>query len=143
MWANQYEHKQVFMGRLDYEGDLLEEINTFCEIQKISTGFVSIIGALKKASLGFYNQQEKKYQAYAINEPVEIVSCQGNISVKDGKPFAHLHLIVSNKDGKTAAGHTMPGCIIFAGEAYIQSVFGPQLFRGYDETTGLPLWERD
>lgn len=142
MWANSYSHKNVFIGRLDYNGDLLEQVNTFCDKNNITAGFVSVLGALRKGVVGFYNQQEKKYESIDVDKNVEIVNCYGNISIKEGKPFAHIHVVLSDREGKTIAGHTMPGCIIFAGEMYIHQVEGPPLTRGYDEITALPLWEK-
>ncbi|MGD9580463.1 MAG: DUF296 domain-containing protein, partial [Vampirovibrionia bacterium] len=58
MWANKYNVKQVHIGRLDYNGDLLEQINTYCYENNIRAGFVSVLGALQKGVVGFYNQQE-------------------------------------------------------------------------------------
>ena len=141
MWANQYDHKKVYTGRLEYDKDLLAQINLFCLENNINKGYISVLGALKKDNLGYYNQESKKYQSFEINKPVEIVNCYGNISIKDQKPFAHIHLIVSDDKGNTKAGHTMPGCIIFAGEVYIHQVEGPDLIRDYNDLTGLPLWK--
>lgn len=142
MWAEKYATKEVFIGRLDYNADLLEQINSFCDEKNITSGFITVLGALKKANLGFYNQQEKKYESHPVDKNVEIVNCYGNISIKDGKPFAHIHLVVSDNEGNTKAGHTMPGCIIFAGEAYIHQLEGETLVRQFDETTALPLWKK-
>ncbi|MEW5818895.1 MAG: PPC domain-containing DNA-binding protein [Cyanobacteriota bacterium] len=141
MWANVYRPKRVFIGRLDYDRDLLEEIHLFCKENNIKTGYISVLGALKKATVGYYNQQEKKYETISINKNVEIVNCYGNISIKDGNPFAHIHLVLSDNKGETLAGHTMPGCIVFAGEVYIHEVDGPDCIREIDEITKLPLWK--
>lgn len=141
MWANRYEYKGVYIGRLCHDSDLLESINKYCDQNNIRVGYVSVLGALKKANLGFYDQQERKYYNIPVDKNLEIVNCYGNISVKDDEPFAHIHLVVSDNTGKTYAGHTMPGCIVFAGEIYIHQVQGQDLKRKYDEVTGLPLWE--
>lgn len=140
MFINTYKTKNIYIGKLEYESDLLESVNKFCDKKNINKGFIHIIGALKKSHLGFYDQQKRKYVSMPLNKPVEIINCIGNISLKDGKPFAHIHLIVSDDEGNTKAGHTMPGCIIFAGEIFIQEVEGPDLIRGFDDITGLPLW---
>lgn len=142
MWANSYTHKNVYIGRLDYDGDLLGQVNTFCAENNITAGFVSVLGALKKGVVGFYNQQEKKYESINVDKNLEIVNCYGNISIKEGKPFAHIHVVLSDREGKTIAGHTMAGCIVFAGEMYIHQVEGPELIRDYDETTALYLWKK-
>jgi len=143
MWANQYEIEKTFMGRLSHNGDLLDEINTFCIQNDIKTGWVSVIGAVKTVKLGYYKQTEKEYvflNDICADKPFEIINCTGNISLKDGKPFAHLHIVVSDREGKCTGGHLMPGTIIFAGEFIIQKFKGNDLIRGADSETGLPLW---
>ncbi len=154
MLMNEYELNKIFMGRLQHQADLLEEINKTCKKNHIKIGQVSLIGAVSTVKLGFYDQKDHKYTCFVpglkeieVNEPnntfapFEIVSGSGNISLKAEEPFAHIHLVVSDKDGKTYGGHLMPGTIIFAAEMIIQSFDGPELHRGLDHTTGLPLWK--
>jgi predicted DNA-binding protein with PD1-like motif len=75
-----------------------------------------------------------------VNEHVEILSGQGNVSLKDGKPFVHLHLVLGRSDGSCLGGHAAAGCKIFACEAAILALDGPALVREPDEATGLALW---
>lgn len=142
MWAKKYNFKNTYIGRLDHDADLLEEVNNFCNENNITCGYVTIIGALKKATMGFYNQETRKYKSFSIDQEVEIVSCYGNISIKDDKSFAHIHLVVSDDIGNCIAGHTMPGCIVFAGEIFIYEMDSNELVRQFDEVTGLPLWNK-
>ncbi len=131
----------TLLCRLAHNADLLEELNKICEENRITVGSLSVIGAVKSAKVGFYNQTKKKYETIAFNEPLEIASCMGNISLKDGKPFAHTHITLSDEKGKVYGGHLMPGAIIFAAEACIRQLDGDPPVRGYDSVTGLPLWE--
>ena len=52
----------------------------------------------------------------------------------------HLHLTMGKSDLSVIGGHAMPGCTIFAAEACIIPLEGEDLVRGFDEPTGLPLW---
>jgi predicted DNA-binding protein with PD1-like motif len=74
-------------------------------------------------------------------EPLEIAHCNGNITLKDGKPTIHMHAILSSQDGSVYAGHIFSKTIIFAGEIYIQPLLGSPLEREYDDTTGLFQWK--
>jgi len=123
-----------------YEGeDLLETITRAAEKNHISAGFFVLIGTLKRANLGFYRQG--KYETIKIDGPVEIVSCIGNISLKESKPFAHAHISVSNEKCKVMGGHAMPGCIIAAtGELVLIEATDAKLTRKLDEKTQLFLW---
>jgi predicted DNA-binding protein with PD1-like motif len=136
-----YEPDKTFLGKFDYEDDILKSLNSFCHENNIKSGWFSVIGAVKKASLGFYDQQTKVYDKIInYNKPMEIVSCNGNISIKDEKHFAHIHMVLSDENGNAFGGHVMTGTEIFAGEFIIHSFKGNDLVRSLDEQTGLPLW---
>jgi predicted DNA-binding protein with PD1-like motif len=71
---------------------------------------------------------------------MEIVSCSGNISLRDSKPICHIHLVAADKKGKCIGGHLVQGTSLFAGEAIIQEFLGEDLNRELDDTTQLMLW---
>ncbi len=74
-------------------------------------------------------------------EPLEIVSCMGNISIKENEPFVHAHIAVSNRKGEVFGGHILPGCIIAAtGEHFLIEAVDVELQRKPDEKTQLYLW---
>lgn len=143
MIIKNYESKNIYMGRLSHNSDLLEEINSIINEKNIRVGSVSIIGAIYGLKIGFFKQDEKKYvyldDIYS-DKPFEIASCNGNISIKDGKPFAHLHIVASDRQGKCYGGHLMNGTKVFACEFIIHEFAGEELVRGIDEVTKLPLW---
>ncbi len=126
--------------RLPKGADLLEALHALCVQHGIGRGQVSLIGALEKARLGFYLQDEQKYVNHDVDEPVEILSGLGNVSIKDGKPFVHLHLVLGKQDMTCCGGHALPGCPIFACEVCILPLEGEALERALDKPTGLPLW---
>jgi predicted DNA-binding protein with PD1-like motif len=74
---------------------------------------------------------------------LEITSLTGNVSIKDGKPLVHVHVTLADKKGNAFGGHLAEGTIVFACEVCIQVFQGEPLKRGFDKTTGLPLWEMD
>jgi len=130
---------RMVFARLSQDEDLLEAINLVAKKSHITAGFFILLGTLKKANLGFYRQG--KYETIRIDEPVEIVSCMGNISLKENKPFAHAHMAVSNEKGKVLGGHAMPGCTIAAtGELVLVEAKDAKLLREMDDKTKLFLW---
>lgn len=143
MIVREFETARVIVGSLDYESDLLDNINKICVDNNIRAGFINIIGAIFNLKIGYFKQDKKEY-VYLDNinpdEPLEIASCSGNISIRDDKPFAHLHIIGTDRDGKCFGGHLMPGTKIYAAEFYIQEILGDDLIRELDSKTKLPLW---
>ncbi|MFQ6063978.1 MAG: PPC domain-containing DNA-binding protein [Candidatus Bathyarchaeia archaeon] len=130
---------RVVFARLSEGEDLLEAITLRSKQAKIVTAFFILIGALKKARLGFYREQE--YKPIEISEPVEIASCMGNISVKEGEPIVHAHILVSNENGKAFGGHLLSGCIVSVNaELVLVEAADLTLQRVLDEKTKLNLW---
>jgi len=132
--------KKPKLFRLPHAGDLLAELNRLCEENGITAGVFFAIGAVKCARVGFYNQSTREYRTIPLDEPLEIVSCSGNISLKEDRPFVHAHICLSDSRGAVFGGHLMPGAMIFAAEAYIQPLEGEAPVREFDSVTGLPLW---
>ena len=143
MFLKQFERGRTFVAKLDYQADLLEELNKICQHEYIKAGYIQVIGAISSLKYGFFDQDEKEYtyNTYAYDESMEIVSCSGNVSVKDGKPFCHMHIVSSDKKGKCVGGHIVAGTSIYAAEVVIQEILGEDLVRELDETTKLTLWK--
>lgn len=131
---------KMFMCKLKCEADLLEEITRICVDKNIHLGRVEALGAVKKARLGYYNQKEREYHFYELDQTLEITSLVGNVSIKDGAPIVHAHVTFSDEDGHAYGGHLAPGTIVFACEIVIQVLDGPKFERRLDQETGLPLW---
>ncbi|MBF0359093.1 MAG: DNA-binding protein [Magnetococcales bacterium] len=132
----------TFMGGLDHNCDLLESLTTVCTSKGIKLARVEAIGAVKKAALGYYDQDKKEYSYFVIDRHLEIISLVGNISLKDGKPFVHAHITLADDQGNSYGGHLIPGTIIFACEVIIQAFAGPEFKRELEPITGLPLWAK-
>ncbi len=141
MLAREYTIGRLFVSRIPYDQDIAEYVRTFSEDNGISVGLFSEIGAVKKAVLGYYKQEAKEYSTLTIDEALEIVSCTGNISIRDGKPFLHAHIALSDDAGHTYAGHLMDGVQVFACEFTLQEIIGAPLTRESDAQTGLWLWK--
>lgn len=129
------------MGKLERGDDLLESISFFCKEKRIRLGRVEAIGAVEKAVLGYYDQNRKEYDFFAIDSPHEITSLVGNISLRDGIPMVHAHVTLADEKGMVRGGHLAPGTIVFACELIIEAFEGPDFRRALDKKTGLPLWE--
>ncbi len=132
---------QLLMGKLSHGKDLLEEVTAICQKEDIRLGRVEAIGAVKKACIGFYDQQSRQYQFLEFHQHMEITNLVGNVSLKDGKPIVHAHITLSDEAGKAYGGHLAPGTIVFACELVLESFEGPLFERDLDDETGLPLWK--
>jgi len=130
------------MVRLKHDADLVQSIAELARSKGVEAGSFTAIGALKSARLGYYDQSSHEYREIRIDSPCELASCTGNISLKDGEPFAHIHVVLADEAGNTKAGHLLEG-IVFAAEVHLRQLKGPKLERKHDEATGLSLWEME
>jgi predicted DNA-binding protein with PD1-like motif len=128
-----------FLIKANYNSDLIEFLTSFAKNNGIALASFNAIGALKKAKLGFYDQETHKYEALQFAEPLEIASRIGNISAKDGEPFVHAHAVLAYRNGNTKGGHLLSGKV-FAAEVHLTEFVGPTLKREKDGVTGLFLW---
>ncbi len=129
------------MGRLAKGEDLLAALTKCAREHGITLGEVQAIGAVSRARVGYYNQAERKYQYIELNDPREILSLTGNISLKDGEPMVHAHITLSGDDGRAVGGHLAEGTLVFACEFAIQEYrSATALVRQMDDPTGLFLW---
>ena len=136
----QYRGDRELVARLKRDSDLIESITQLAGEEAIYTASFTGIGALKRARLGYYDQGTHEYREISINSPHEIASCIGNVSLKNGQPFVHAHVVLADEGGNTRAGHLLEG-IVFAAEVHLRALEGARLERAYDEATGLSLWE--
>ena len=131
------------MGRLAKGDDLLRALGDHCAKAGITLGEVRAIGAVTKARVGFYDQSGRVYTYLERDEDLEILSLIGNVSLKDGAPFVHAHVVFGDAQGKAWGGHLAEGCPVFACEFEIQEYQADKAFeRGLDKDTGLFLWVR-
>ena len=100
----------VVVCRLDRGEDLIEGIRKTAEKHKVKSGSFSAIGVLSPARLGYLDKETMSYKAIEFKEHVELVSCNGLITQKDGAIDVHAHLVVADKDGFAHGGHALEGC---------------------------------
>ncbi|MCX6695127.1 MAG: DNA-binding protein [Candidatus Altiarchaeota archaeon] len=126
-----------YVGSFTYDSEALGGIKNLALKENISSGCFTVIGAVKDAVISFYDQKEKKYVERKLDQPMEIVSCMGNIAEKDGDIIVHAHACFSLEDGSTVGGHLV-SMRIFAGELHLFPG-DSKLERKFDAKTGLNL----
>lgn len=139
MLLRDFKQGRSLLISLDHGADIMKQISYLLDKEEIESAVFCAIGALINADLAFYNQTSQEYKRIEINEPVEMVSCTGNVSLRDGKPFAHAHAALGCPDGKAIGGHLLGGKV-FAAEVFFQELLGEPLVRRPDSVTGLYLW---
>ena len=121
---------KIYPLRLKPNQDLRQSLKNFVNQENIKAGFIlSAIGSLKQAKIRFANQQSSTI----LIEKFEILSLNGTIATSG----VHLHIAISDKEGKTIGGHLDDECIIYTtGEIIIGTTEEFIFNRTIDEQTG-------
>jgi uncharacterized protein len=127
--------------RLTQGEDLIDALESFAKEQELEAAFLWGIGAVSQATLAFYRQLTREYHQFVFSEPLEMLSCTGNLSRREGEAKVHLHGIFSRIHGEVFGGHIQQETIITSAELFIREVKGATLERELDESSGLFLWK--
>jgi predicted DNA-binding protein with PD1-like motif len=127
-----------FLVRIFTGEEIVGTITEFARAHSIDAAEVSGIGAAYDVTLGYFDRGTRQYERHAVEGEVEIVSLLGNVSIKEGQPFAHLHVNVSGRDFRPHAGHFFEGKAGATCEVIIRPMKG-YAQRTKDDETGLFL----
>lgn len=119
--------------RLKSAQDLFDSIESFAREKNIEAGCVlSGIGSLTQFAVKLADREiPTEYEGH-----FEIVSLAGTVSIYG----PHLHISVSDGDGKTIGGHLVSGCKIYTTAEIVLAVFPNVIYKrefaedsGYEE----------
>lgn len=138
MSFREFDYGKYLIVRVKHDSDIINFLTDLAKENEITAATFTVIGALKKAKLGFYDQKKREYLENKLQAPQEIASCVGNISIREDKAFVHAHAVLADREGNTKAGHLLEGRV-FAAEVHLTELKG-EVVRKYDSVTGLSLW---
>ncbi len=121
---------KIYPLRLKPDQDLRQSLKNFANQENIKAGFIlSAIGSLKQAKIRFANQSN----SILLTDKFEIISLNGIIATSG----VHLHIAISDKQGKIIGGHLDNECIIYTTAEIIIGTTEEFIFnRTIDEQTG-------
>ena len=124
---------QNYTFRLRPGQDLFDSVEAFLQEKHVQAGCIlSGVGSLTHAALRLANRSFiSEYEGH-----FEIVSITGTVSIHG----SHLHISISDGDGKTIGGHLGAGCKIYTTAEIVIAVFDDLVYRrefaedsGYEE----------
>lgn len=132
------EGSRIFI-RLELGDEVHSSLADLASRESASGGWFSGIGKASDVELGYYNLERKDYDRTPVAGDVEVASVTGSLGLVDGKPFVHLHAVVSDPTGVTRGGHLFRAITSATLEFVLLVADGP-IERTRDEETGLNLW---
>ena len=116
----------------------IKTLTHFLDAELIEFANVSAAGAVASVRLAYWNAHLRKYEERDFAEQLEIVSFQGNSSLKDDKPFLHLHGVFARQDFSTIGGHVKELRVHPTLELWLRTEDVP-VRRVHDDPSGLDL----
>jgi predicted DNA-binding protein with PD1-like motif len=129
-----------FLLKLSRGEKVISSLVEFCQEKNISSAWLQGVGAVKNTNIGYYDLEKREYFFTLFPEDREVASMSGNVALVDGKPFVHLHAVLSacGKSLASVGAHIQEAEVAVTLEVYL-TVFDAPLERAYDEETGLKL----
>jgi hypothetical protein len=132
------EGSRIFI-RLETGDEVHSSLAEVAAREDVPGGWFSGIGAASDVELGYYDLERKDYDRMRIEGDVEIASASGTLGLVDGKPFVHLHAVVSDRQCMPRAGHLFHA-VTAATLEFVLFVADHPIERTRDEATALNLW---
>jgi predicted DNA-binding protein with PD1-like motif len=122
----------------DTGDEVISGLTTFAKEHYLEASDFTALGAFSGAIVGFFEVDQKQYRKIPIEEQVEVLTLVGNITLDDGEPKVHAHVVLGCADGATRGGHLLEGRARPTLEL-ILSESPVQLRRQFDAASGLAL----
>jgi len=130
--------QQTYALIFDSGEEVISLLQRFAREHTLTASHFTAIGALSSATLGYFDREQKDYEKIAIHEQVEVLSLNGNISLEDGEPKIHAHVVLGKRDGTAHGGHLLQAYVRPTLEI-ILTASPSYLTRRYDAESGLTL----
>ena len=105
--------------RLDKGEEIHESIRSLSEQGITAAAITSGIGRIRGTVIG-YLDSKGVYQKVTLDEPMELVSMQGNLAPGPEGPFTHIHLVVSDDEHIVHGGHLFEATIEVTAEIHMR-----------------------
>jgi predicted DNA-binding protein with PD1-like motif len=146
MIVGEAKQTRVVMGRLEKGEPVVEKLVELARFEKIDCGFVRGQGVVEEIFLERYDAAALQYVPFTtaggVDGPWELVSLQGNLSLRAGQPDARLWAVLATSLGgrpRVLAGRLAAARTVYL-EFAVDVCDDGDLERRDDPVTGLPLW---
>jgi predicted DNA-binding protein with PD1-like motif len=130
--------ERTFALVFDRGDEVMSVLERFAGEHGLTAGRLTAIGALERATLGYFDWERKDYERIPVNEQVEVLSLVGDVALDRGKPKLHIHAVLGRRDGTTLGGHLLEALVRPTPEVLLIDSPG-YLQRERDPASGLAL----
>ena len=114
-----------FWIRFEIGEKLPEALTEFCRARGVSAATASGLGALADPVLGYFDPETRAYARTELTGSWELLALSANVSLREGEPFTHAHVVLSGPDGTTRGGHLFEATVSVTAEIRLWAISRP------------------
>ncbi|HEU4792596.1 MAG TPA: PPC domain-containing DNA-binding protein [Nitrolancea sp.] len=118
--------------------EFIAGLTGFAKEHNLAASHFTAIGSFSGARLGYFQIDRKEFKPIPVNEQVEVLTLIGNITLDQGEPKIHAHVVVGRSDGTTLGGHILEAHVRPTLEVFVVETPN-HLQRTYNPDIGLAL----
>ena len=118
--------------------EVFSGLTQFAEENHIVAARITGIGAVRSATLGWFDPQRKTYRRILIDHQSEVLSLLGDIAIYQGRPVVHVHMVVGFGDGTAHGGHLLQASVQPTLEVIV-TAYPQALYKKFDSEKGLAV----
>jgi len=124
--------------KLDPGEEIHQALCGICERENVHSGFVlSGLGRLVDPELG-YVDDSGKYVRKVFHGEHEMLYLGGNVSMLDGRPMTHLHVVLGDEEFKCFGGHLFKAGVGLTVEIMVMALGTVRMHREKQAGSELP-----
>ncbi len=126
--------------RIDRGEELMTSVKSLCEKEGVTLASITALGAVDHVIVGLYKVEEQRFLPNVFDGEMEMTSLIGNVTVKDGEVYLHMHADFADETGRVFGGHVTEVIVSGTCEMFIQKIDGV-IGRRMDDETGINLFD--
>lgn len=135
---HEHEGLRTFALVLATGDEAMTSLEAFAAERQLKATQLTAIGAFARVVVAYFDWTGKEYRHIPIDEQVEVLSLVGDISLENGKPKVHAHVVVGKADASAHGGHLIEGHVRPTLEIVLTET-PAHLQRRHDRVSGLSL----
>jgi predicted DNA-binding protein with PD1-like motif len=135
---HEHEGFRTFAVVLSTGDETMSTLLEFATDRRLRATQFTAIGAFSRVVVAYFDWTTKEYRHIPVDEQVEVLSLVGDISIDDGKPKVHAHIVVGKADATAHGGHLIEGLVRPTLEIVLTEA-PRHLQRRHDPVSGLAL----
>ena len=129
---------RTFVIVLATDDEAVKSLTSFAVNQRLAASHFTAIGAFSRAVVAYFDWSAKQYRHISIGEQVEVLSLMGDVTIEDGRPKVHAHVVLGKADATAHGGHLIEASVRPTLEIVVTETPRP-LHRRFDPASGVAL----